>query len=196
MNCLRRSLASNYCLGHCSITVFEINTYAKDNEQIPRICKNTHVAHHDCEQTTTEMPSVTFLQYFILFYDENTSTILQDLGKYCVFLKFITTHVYCTLGENTIFSSKILLFSPKNTANLFARLASLQPGDLLSRSSLRDWVSFPSFLRYEKWKQFTEFGKKTEFTEIYGMSQKMQFLITIIKILKIQWKEKKHKNEQ
>ena len=58
--------------------------------------------------THTEMPSVTFLQYFVLFYDENTSKILQDLGKYCFF-----------------FPAKIPFFSPKNTANLFARLASL-----------------------------------------------------------------------
>ena len=73
-----------------------------------------------------EMPSVTFLQYFVLFFDENTSKILQDLGKYYFFLKFIATHVYCTMGENTVFFiSKMPLFSPKNTANLFARLASL-----------------------------------------------------------------------
>ena len=47
------------------------------------------------------MPSVTFLQYFVLFFEENTLKILQDLGKYCFFSKFITTHVYCTMGENT-----------------------------------------------------------------------------------------------
>ena len=42
-----------------------------------------------------EMPSVTFLQYFVLLFDENTSKIQQDLGKYCFFLlKFTTTHVY------------------------------------------------------------------------------------------------------
>ena len=75
------------------------------------------------------MPSVTFLQYFVLFFDENTCTskILQDFGKKCFFFNFVSTqcHVYCTMGENTVFSSEILLFSPKNTANLFARLASL-----------------------------------------------------------------------
>ena len=38
---------------------------------------------------------------------------------------FITTHVYCTMGENTAFSFKVLFSRPKNTANLFARLASL-----------------------------------------------------------------------
>ena len=53
-----------------------------------------------------EMPSVTFLQYFVLFFDENTSKILQDLGKYCFLSKFIITHVYCTLGENTVFHPK------------------------------------------------------------------------------------------
>ena len=40
------------------------------------------------------MPSVTFLLYFfffILYFDENTSKILQDFGKYCFFSKFITT---------------------------------------------------------------------------------------------------------
>ena len=37
-------------------------------------------------RTLSEMPSVTFLQYFVLFFDENTSKILQDLGKYCFFL--------------------------------------------------------------------------------------------------------------
>ena len=73
-----------------------------------------------------EMPSVTLLQYFVLFFfNENTSKILQDLGKYCFFFNLVSTHVYCTMGKNTVFSSEILLFSPNNTANLFARLASL-----------------------------------------------------------------------
>ena len=63
----------------------------------------------------TEMPSITFLQYFVLFFDENTVEILQDLGKYCFFSKFIATHVSCTMCENSqilFFSSKILFFSP------------------------------------------------------------------------------------
>ena len=47
---------------------------------------------------------------------------LQDLAKYCLFSKFITTQWVKITG---FFSSKILVFSPKNTANLFARLASL-----------------------------------------------------------------------
>ena len=75
----------------------------------------------------TEMPSVTFLQYFVLFFDENTSKILQDIEKYSFFSKFITTHVYCRMGGNTVFSFKIPFFSPKNTANHFARLATLVP---------------------------------------------------------------------
>ena len=45
-------------------------------------------------QKRAEMPSVTFLQYVVLFFGENTSKILQDFGKYCFFSKFITTHVY------------------------------------------------------------------------------------------------------
>ena len=52
-----------------------------------------------------EMPSVTFLQYFVLFFGENTSKILQDLGKYCFFSKFIM-YVYWTKGKNTVFYPK------------------------------------------------------------------------------------------
>ena len=47
-----------------------------------------------------------FFGSILYCFDENTSKILQDLGKYCFFLKFIITHVYCTMGENTVFHPK------------------------------------------------------------------------------------------
>ena len=75
----------------------------------------------------TEMPSVTFLQYFVLFFDENTSKIVQDLGKYCVFLKFITTHVYCTLGENTVLFIQNTPFQPKKYCKPFCKVGIPDP---------------------------------------------------------------------
>ena len=41
------------------------------------------------------------------------------------FSKFITTHAYCTTDGNTLFHPKYPFSALKNTANLFARLASL-----------------------------------------------------------------------
>ena len=57
------------------------------------------------------MPSVIFLQYFVLFLDEDTSKILQDLGKYCFAVSLLLhMYVYGTIDENIVFSFKILLF--------------------------------------------------------------------------------------
>ena len=61
---------------------------------------------------------ISSLQYFVLFFDENTSKILQDLGKYCFSLSLL---LHRCIAQWV----KILFSSPKNTANLFARLASL-----------------------------------------------------------------------
>ena len=63
-------------------------------------------SHQQKTVADAEMPSVPFLQYSVLFFDENTSKILQNLGKYCFFSQFITTHVYCTMGQNTVFHPK------------------------------------------------------------------------------------------
>ena len=62
--------------------------------------------------------------HILYCFDENTSKIAG-------FRK--NTNVYCTMGENTAFSSKILVFSPKDTANLFARLAFLHQLHLTSQ---------------------------------------------------------------
>ena len=40
-----------------------------------------------------EMPSVPFLQYFVLFFNENTSKILLDLGKYYIFSQSLSLHM-------------------------------------------------------------------------------------------------------
>ena len=62
-----------------------------------------------------------FLQYFVLFFYENTSKILQDLGKYCFFFNFVSTHVYCTMGE-------ILFFHPKYFFSVLKILQSFLQG--------------------------------------------------------------------
>ena len=96
-----------------------------------------HVDRRRCD--TRRNAKCYFLQYFVPFCNEKTSKILQDIGQILFFSKFIITHVYCTTGENTFFfSSKILFFSPKNTANLFARLASLHSGQRSSQKSSTD----------------------------------------------------------
>ena len=54
---------------------------------------------------------------YCIFFDENTSKILQDLGKYCFFLEVYFLHMCLAQwvnGENTDFwgfSSKILILS-------------------------------------------------------------------------------------
>ena len=63
------------------------------------------------------MPSVTSLQYFVLFFYANTSKILQDLGKYCFPSKFVTT--YMCIAQWV----KIQFFHPKY---LFSALKILQ----------------------------------------------------------------------
>ena len=65
----------------------------------------------DCEccvqiSAVAEMPSVTFLQYFVLFFDENTSKILQDLGNTVFSLNRLQ---YMCIAQQV----KILFFHPK-----------------------------------------------------------------------------------
>ena len=69
-----------------------------------------------------EMPSVAFLQYFGLYFDE----IPQ---KSAGFTK--NTVFFPLTGENTVFfHPKYFFFSPKNTANLFCKVGI--PGDVES----------------------------------------------------------------
>ena len=58
--------------------------------------------HSHSHMLFKEMPNVTFLQYFVLFFDENTA----GYRKILFFSKYITTHVYCTTDENTVFHPK------------------------------------------------------------------------------------------
>ena len=65
------------------------------------------------------MPSVTFLQYFVLFFDENTSKILQDIRKYCFFSKFITRHMCIAQQMKILFFSSKILFSAQKILQTF-----------------------------------------------------------------------------
>ena len=72
------------------------------------------------------MPSVTFLQYSVLCFYLNISQKYCRIFENTVF--FLSVYHYtCVLHNGTkyCFSFKILFFSLENTANLFARLASL-----------------------------------------------------------------------
>ena len=50
-----------------------------------------------------------FFAVFCTVFDENTSNILQNFGNCCFFFRFITTHVYCTMGQNTVLSALKIL---------------------------------------------------------------------------------------
>ena len=53
-------------------------------------------------QNGPEVPSSTFLQYFVLFFDENTA----ELRKILFFSTFCTTHLYCTWMKILFFPQK------------------------------------------------------------------------------------------